>query len=433
MYKKMDEKKESNFQKTSNFKHNTKKLVILILLVLVLISLILGGVYYYLIKIAKIEIENITNNLENSFLEINDEFKFKDEITYEELKQKLINEDVLMKNTNVLIKINEKTLNEMDKFVFDKIGIYEIKIKVSYEYHFEKMKFITKLIEKENVIKIDIKDTEKPIISGVQDKEIIVGNEINLLEGITATDNVDGVVEILTDGEVDITKAGEYPIKVIAKDSSGNQEEMTFIVFVKEPEKELTNNNNNNGNNNNNSNNTTSTSTSGNNSSRNDTENNKANSNENPSSTSQKNPLNSKEELFSEARNAKSTYRNYINEILNTTNEYRGIDGRSKLVLNEELTTAACARAVEMAYSQNFSHTRPDGSSCFTILREIGVSYSTCGENIAKGQTSAKKAVSWWRNSAGHNANMVSADFGKIGVGVYKYNGTFYWVQLFTN
>jgi uncharacterized protein YkwD len=78
-----------------------------------------------------------------------------------------------------------------------------------------------------------------------------------------------------------------------------------------------------------------------------------------------------------------------------------------------------------------FSHTRPDGTTCFTALKQFGVSYSTAGENIAYGQPDAQSVVTGWMNSAGHRANILNGSFKQTGIGVYKVNGTYYWTQEF--
>lgn len=147
-------------------------------------------------------------------------------------------------------------------------------------------------------------------------------------------------------------------------------------------------------------------------------------------------------ELQAEAKQLKSNNASLINGVLGYVNEYRkeantkavdGVTNRKDIVLDNDLTVAACARAMEMAYGKKFSHTRPNGSSCFTILKEMNITYYACGENIAYGQTSAKSVSNTWKNSSGHYANMIAAGYGKIGIGVIKFRGTYYWVQMFTN
>ena len=88
---------------------------------------------------------------------------------------------------------------------------------------------------------------------------------------------------------------------------------------------------------------------------------------------------------------------------------------------------------MEMAYSGKFSHTRPNGTSCFTIFNEKGISASNKGENIAMGQRSAESVSTSWRNSPGHYENMIDANFKKIGIGVFKFDGNFYWTQIFSD
>lgn len=147
-------------------------------------------------------------------------------------------------------------------------------------------------------------------------------------------------------------------------------------------------------------------------------------------------------ELLPEATELKNTYSGMLNEVLKYVNEYReeanknqenDITNRKNLILDSNLTTAACARAMELAYAGKFSHTRPNGNSCFTILNEMGIAFWSCGENIAWGQPSAKSVATSWKNSPGHYSNMIDASYGKIGIGVINYRGTYYWVQLFTN
>lgn len=147
-------------------------------------------------------------------------------------------------------------------------------------------------------------------------------------------------------------------------------------------------------------------------------------------------------ELLPEAKQFKSKNSGIIQEVLKYTNQYRkeanknkenGISDRKDLVLDSNLTLAACVRAIEMGYSETFSHKRPNGSYCFTAIDDLGVRYYEAGENIAWGQASAKSATTWWKNSSGHYANMINEEFGKIGIGVAKINGRYYWVQLFTN
>lgn len=140
----------------------------------------------------------------------------------------------------------------------------------------------------------------------------------------------------------------------------------------------------------------------------------------------------SKEDI-NEYKNIQSenTYTDLINEVYEITNNYRSLVGVSSLTLDSSLVTAANIRAKEL--SDSFSHTRPNGSSCFTVLSGLGISYGTAGENIAAGYSSSQSVMEGWRFSSGHYQNIISSKFKKIGIGVNIVNNQYYWVQIFSN
>ena len=121
----------------------------------------------------------------------------------------------------------------------------------------------------------------------------------------------------------------------------------------------------------------------------------------------------------------------YAQEVIRLVNIEREKAGLPALKTDALLNQAAQQRAVEIADS--FAHTRPDGSNCFTVLKEFGISYRACGENIAKGQITPERVVTGWMNSEGHRKNILNGNFTTIGVGYYVDNtGTAHWSQLFT-
>ena len=140
----------------------------------------------------------------------------------------------------------------------------------------------------------------------------------------------------------------------------------------------------------------------------------------------------SKEDI-NEYKNIQSenTYTDLINEVYEITNNYRSLVGVSSLTLDSSLVEAASIRAKEL--SDSFSHTRPNGSSCFTVLSGLGISYGTAGENIAAGYSSSQSVMEGWRSSSGHYQNIISSKFKKIGIGVNIINNQYYWVQIFSN
>ncbi|MCG2731279.1 MAG: CAP domain-containing protein [Acetobacterium sp.] len=95
------------------------------------------------------------------------------------------------------------------------------------------------------------------------------------------------------------------------------------------------------------------------------------------------------------------------------------------------LTTAAQIRAQEII--QLFSHTRPNQTSCFTVLNEVGITYNMAGENIAAGYASPEAVMAGWMNSEGHRANILNPEFKKLGVGYVDSTSGYghYWTQMF--
>ena len=141
-------------------------------------------------------------------------------------------------------------------------------------------------------------------------------------------------------------------------------------------------------------------------------------------------------EMVSQAKTLVAQNKSDYNIVLNLTNSYRSEVGVSNLVLDEDLSVAATIRAIEMAENNYYSHTRPNGSTCFTVLSEYGIVYYSAAENIAKGTDwyfTAEEVSNSWKNSSGHYSNMINSEYNKIGIGKYTYNGYTYWVQLFTN
>lgn len=114
--------------------------------------------------------------------------------------------------------------------------------------------------------------------------------------------------------------------------------------------------------------------------------------------------------------------------VIALVNKERKNAGLSSLSKNDYLTAAARTRAKEL--KTLFSHTRPDGSDCFSAISSK-YRYSWLGENIAMGYTSPESVMNGWMNSPGHRSNILSANFSEIGVAMYEYNGYKYWVQVF--
>ncbi len=120
----------------------------------------------------------------------------------------------------------------------------------------------------------------------------------------------------------------------------------------------------------------------------------------------------------------------YAVQVLDLVNAERAKYSLSPLTLNSQVSNVAQIKAEDMKNNSYFSHTSPTYGSPFDMLKRFGVSYSTAGENIAKGQKSPQAVVNAWMNSEGHRANILNKNFTQLGVG-YVGGSTTYWVQMF--
>ncbi|MGB5713959.1 MAG: CAP domain-containing protein, partial [Waterburya sp.] len=109
-----------------------------------------------------------------------------------------------------------------------------------------------------------------------------------------------------------------------------------------------------------------------------------------------------------------------INQVVELTNVERTNAGLQPLKLDSQLVDAAQDHSNDMAQDDFFSHTGVDGSTPASRVTANGYEYSTTGENIAAGQTTAAGVVESWMNSPGHRANILNPDFTEIGIG-YEY------------
>ena len=119
--------------------------------------------------------------------------------------------------------------------------------------------------------------------------------------------------------------------------------------------------------------------------------------------------------------------RNYKQTVFDLVNVERAKAGLAPLEYYYNGQLAGDIRANEIA--KKFAHERPDGNSCFTVFKEIGVSYGYAGENIARGQRTPEIVVNDWMNSPGHRGNILDPNYTYLIVGYDAKTNS--WVQLF--
>ncbi len=116
-------------------------------------------------------------------------------------------------------------------------------------------------------------------------------------------------------------------------------------------------------------------------------------------------------------------------EVADIVNKERRRYGLKPLIGNSKLSQVAGAHAKDMYRRDYFSHSSIDGRTMGDRLRERNVPFKIAGENIARGQQTAKRVMQAWMNSPGHRKNILNRKYGKIGIA----RAGNVWVQNFSN
>ena len=114
---------------------------------------------------------------------------------------------------------------------------------------------------------------------------------------------------------------------------------------------------------------------------------------------------------------------------LTLINDYRQQNGLVTLVPESMSEAAAVWMSADMGVNAYFSHTDSLGRDPWTRMCDFGYCFNTWkGENLAAGTSSAQIAFNLWKDSPGHNANMLNANFRVIGIGrVYTAGSPYGW------
>ncbi|MCM1298870.1 MAG: CAP domain-containing protein [Firmicutes bacterium] len=124
----------------------------------------------------------------------------------------------------------------------------------------------------------------------------------------------------------------------------------------------------------------------------------------------------------------------YCDQVFDITNQIRAEYGLAPVQKLDSLSAAAVTRAWESTVYN--SHTRPDGTSCFTVLSDYGLNMAERGENLAVWHNTPQKAVNSWMNNAAHRNIILNPNFKYMGVGFYYVandpkGNYYYWEQLY--
>ncbi|MFI7006212.1 sigma-70 family RNA polymerase sigma factor [Streptomyces sp. NPDC050145] len=122
------------------------------------------------------------------------------------------------------------------------------------------------------------------------------------------------------------------------------------------------------------------------------------------------------------------TFGQQVTALVNTE---RAKNGCAPVRQNSTLDKAALGHSEDMAARNYFDHTDPDGNDPGDRITAAGYTWSTYGENIARGQQTPQQVMDGWMNSPGHRANILNCAFKETGVGVHQGSGGPWWTQVF--
>ena len=108
-------------------------------------------------------------------------------------------------------------------------------------------------------------------------------------------------------------------------------------------------------------------------------------------------------------------------------NQQRIANGLSPLTIDADLSVKARIKSQDMKTNNYFSHNSPTYGSPFQMMKQLGISYRSAGENIAMSYRTAQAVVNAWMSSASHRANILSDQYTTMGIGYV--DG--YWTQWF--
>ena len=115
-------------------------------------------------------------------------------------------------------------------------------------------------------------------------------------------------------------------------------------------------------------------------------------------------------------------------------NGYRKQNGLKPVTLNAELTAAAKAHARDLAKWDRISHYGSDGSNPWDRVKRAGYNARVAAENVGTGQASIDEVFKGWKESPGHNKNLLMADVEHIGIALVQEPKTefkTFWVLTF--
>ena len=101
-------------------------------------------------------------------------------------------------------------------------------------------------------------------------------------------------------------------------------------------------------------------------------------------------------------------------------NTYRQANGQKPLKLNAALTEAAKAHSKDLAKWDRISHYGSDGSNPWDRVKKSGYNAKVAAENVGTGQVTIDEVLKGWKESPGHNKNLLLADADHMGIALVQ-------------
>lgn len=117
----------------------------------------------------------------------------------------------------------------------------------------------------------------------------------------------------------------------------------------------------------------------------------------------------------------------YAYQVLDLVNQERAKKNRNPVTMDKNLLECAMTRAEELTVYA--SHTRPNGSICFSAFPY----FENPSENLAINQGTPEEVMESWIESSGHYTNIMNSKNVSAGIGCYSQNGHLYWIQCFSS
>lgn len=101
-------------------------------------------------------------------------------------------------------------------------------------------------------------------------------------------------------------------------------------------------------------------------------------------------------------------------------NQYRKDNGLKPLQLNASLTDAAKEHSRDLAKWDRISHYGSDGSNPWDRVKRTGYKPRLAAENVGTGQISFNEVLKGWKESPGHNKNLLLTDAREMGLALVQ-------------